>query len=147
MKGIRSMTKKQLEAYRSEKQEIRELQAKLDHLSPEDYIGNDVINDYRSGYPVPQTVIGVDDRAYLHRYRYLKSEISRLERRCRETEQWIDDIPDSLTRRIFRMYYTEGVSQDKVARAVYVSQAQVSKKISNFAKWNKNNKSNDYNKN
>lgn len=141
------MTKKRLEAYKSEKQEILELTHKLQVLKPQNYTGNDTIMDYRSGFPVPQSVVGTDLGAYYTRKKHLTSEIYRLERRCQETEQWIEDIPDSLSRRIFRMYYIETKSQDKVAKAVYTSQSLVSKKLSEFAKWNKNNKSNDYNKN
>ena len=140
------MTKKRLEAYRSEKQEIIELRHKLHSLKVEDYTGNDVIMDYRSGFPVPQSVVGTDIGAYWARREYLISKISHLERRCQEVEQWIEQIPESISRRIFKMYYLEGKSQDKVAKAVYVSQASVSKKLADFEKWNKNNKSNDYNK-
>lgn len=141
------MTKKRLEAYRSEKQEIQELRYKIQTLKPQNYTGNDVIMDYRSGFPIPQSVVGTDLRAYHSRKEHLTAEISRLEQRCQEVEQWIEDIPDSLTRRIFRMYYIENYSQERVARTVYISQSLVSKKLSEFAKWNKNNKSNDYNKN
>ena len=141
------MTKKRLEAYRSERQEILELRHKLQALKPQDYTGNDVIMDYRSGFPVPQSVVGTDLRAYHSRKEHLISEVSRLEQRCTEVEQWIEEIPDSLSRRIFRMYYMENNSQERVARTVYISQSLVSKKLSEFAKWNKNNKSNDYNKN
>ena len=141
------MTKKRLEAYKSEKQEILELKYKLQMLKPQDYTGNDVIMDYRSGFPMPQSVVGTDLGAYHSRKERLISEISRLEQCCQEVEQWIEEIPDSLTRRIFRMYYIEDNSQERVARAVYISQSLVSKKLSEFAKWNKKNKSNDYNKN
>jgi len=134
------MTRKRLDEYKSEKQEIKELRVKLDNLDPADYIDNDVINDYRSGYSVPQAVIGVDDKAYLRRYRYLKSEIVRLEQRCRETEQWIEEIPDSLTRRIFRMYYEDGQGQQAIALQLHMDQSNISKKINNYFKT-KNNKS------
>lgn len=139
------MTKKRLEAYRSEKQEIEELKHKLQNIKAEDYVGNSVIMDYRSGYPVPQSIVGTDLKAYHARKESLTSNISRLEQRCREVEQWIEDIPDSLSRRIFRMHYLEGKIQDEVARAVYVSQSFISKKLSDFEKWNTNNKSNGYN--
>lgn len=55
------MTKEQLEEYKSKKAEIQELQYKLDHLGEGDsMIGNSVINDYRTGHPRPQSVVGVD---------------------------------------------------------------------------------------
>ena len=48
------MTKERLESYRSCKEEIRELQYKLDHLGEGDsMIGNDTVFDYKTGYPRP----------------------------------------------------------------------------------------------
>ena len=53
------MTRERLEQYRSNVQEIRELTYKLDHLGEGDsLIGNDVIFDYKKGYPRPQSVVG-----------------------------------------------------------------------------------------
>ena len=55
------MTRERLEGYRSCKEEIRELQYKLAHLGEGDsLIGNDVVFDYRTGYPKPQSVVGYD---------------------------------------------------------------------------------------
>ena len=46
------MTRERLEAYRSNRDEIKELKYKLEHLGEGDsLIGNDVIFDYRKGYP------------------------------------------------------------------------------------------------
>lgn len=126
------MTKKRLEAYRSEKQEIQELKHKLQALKPQDYTGNDVIMDYRSGFPVPQSVVGTDLDAYHSRKDHLISEISRLEQRCQEVEQWIDAIQDSLTRRIFRMYFEDGKKQREIAMTLHTDQSNISKKIEFF---------------
>lgn len=128
------MTKKRLEAYRSEKQEIEELKSKLKALSLENYTGNDVILDYRSGFPIPQAVVGTDVDAYQARKERLRAEISRLEQRCLETEQRIQDIPDSVTRRIFRLYFEEGQGQQAIAKRLHVDRSYVSKKISNYIK-------------
>lgn len=126
------MTKKRLEAYRSEKQEIIELRHKLHSLKVEDYIGNDVIMDYRSGFPVPQSVAGTDIGAYWAHQDRLISEISCLDQRCQEIEQWIDQIPDSMTRRIFRLYYEDGQGQQAIAKQLYIDRSVVSRKISNY---------------
>lgn len=130
------MTKKRLEAYRSEKQEIIELRHKLHSLKVEDYIGNDVIMDYRSGFPVPQSVVGTDIGAYWAHQDRLISEISRLEWRCQEVEQWIEQIPDSTTRRIFRMYYEDDQGQQAIANQLHIDRSLVSKRISNYIKNN-----------
>lgn len=126
------MTKKRLEAYRSEKAEIDELKSKLQNLKAEDYFGNSVIMDYRSGFPHPQSVVGIDMDAYRTRQSRLETEISRLERRCLEVEQWIDDIPDSLTRRIFRLYFADGYSQKAIAAQLHMERSVISRKISNY---------------
>ncbi|MCX4271891.1 MAG: hypothetical protein OSJ71_06480 [Acetatifactor sp.] len=128
------ITRIRLEEYRSEKQEIEELKSKLKALSPANYTGNDVILDYRSGFPIPQAVVGTDVDAYQAHKERLRAEISRLEQRCLETEQWIQDIPDSVTRRIFRLYFEEGQGQQAIAKRLHVDRSYVSKKISNYIK-------------
>lgn len=129
------MTRKRLEDYRSEKAEIAELKHKLTHLGEGDsLIGNDTIFDYRSGYPKPQAVVGYDfDREARLRYTYRK-RIEELEKNCAEVERWVEEIPDSLTRRIFRMAFIDGLSQRKIAKNAHLSQSEVSKKISAFLK-------------
>lgn len=130
------MTKKRLEAYRSEKQEIEELKYKLQTLTVRDYTGVDTIMDYRSGFPVPQAVKGTDVDMYWARKDYLKSQIIRLERRCQEVEKWIDAIPDSITRRIFRLYYEESQGQQAIANQLHLDQSRISRKIDGYLKSN-----------
>lgn len=126
------MTKKRLESYRSEKQEIQELKYKLQNLKTEDFVGNDVIFDYRSGFPAPQSVVGTDMKSYYARKNHLLSEIVRLKQRCQDVEKWIDDIPDSIHRRIFRMRYEDGKKQQEIAAILHIDQSNVSKKIENY---------------
>ena len=129
------MTRERLEAYRSEKDEIAELKHKLTHLGEGDsLIGNDTIFDYRSGYPKPQAVVGYDyDREQKLRDTYRK-RIEKLEQQCAEVEQWVETIPDSLTRRIFRMAFVDGLPQRRIAKNVHLSQSEISKKVSAFLK-------------
>lgn len=129
------MTRERLEGYRSCKEEIRELQYKLAHLGDGDsLIGNDVIMDYQTGYPRPQSVVGYDYEKESRLRSTYESRIRKLEAECAEIEQWVEDIPDSLTRRIFRMYYIDGMNQSKIAKKVHLSQSQVSRKIDGFLK-------------
>ncbi len=125
--------RKRLESYKSMQEEIRELRHKLEHLyGSESLIANDTILDYRSGYPVPQSVVGYDfDKEYRLAARY-RNRISRLEKECAETEEFVEAIPDSLTRRIFRMHYLEGRSQKDIAKAVHLDRSTVGKKICRF---------------
>ena len=97
-------------------------------------IGNSVINDYRTGYPHPQSIVGVDwERIERLNTRYREC-VETLTAECTEVESWIEGIPDSRTRRIFRMYFEEGISQMSIGRAVNLDQSAVSKIISDILK-------------
>lgn len=129
------MTRERLEGYRSCRDEIQELQYKLDHLGEGDsLIGNDVIMDYRDGFPRPQSVVGYDYGKEERLRKAYESRIEKLQAECAEVELWIEAIPDSLTRRIFRMYYVDGMNQSRIAKRVHLSQSQVSRKIDGFLK-------------
>ena len=129
------MTRERLEGYRSCREEIQELQYKLAHLGEGDsMMGHDVILDYQTGYPRPQSVVGYDHEKEDRLRRTYESRIAKLQAECEEVEQWVEAIPDSLTRRIFRMYYIDGMNQSKIAKRVHLSQAEVSKKISRYLK-------------
>lgn len=129
------VTREQLEEYRSKKEEIAELAYKLQHLGENgEMVGNDVIMDYRSGFPKPQSVVGVDWKQYENVKKRYTSRIKKLQRECDEIDIFVESIEDSLTRRIFRMYYIDGINQESVAKAVHMSQSLVSKKISDFLK-------------
>lgn len=129
------MTREELEEYRSKKEEIAELEYKLKHIGDNDeMVGNDVIMDYRSGFPVPHSVVGVDWKKYDNAKARYTNRLARLREECDEIEEYVERIEDSITRRIFRMYYIDGASQENVAKAVHMSQSLVSKKISDFLK-------------
>lgn len=129
------MTREQLEEYRSKKDEIAELTYKLQHLGEDDeMVGNDVIMDYRKGYPIPQSVVGVDWDKYDNAKVRYTNRLGKLKEECDAVEQFVEDIEDSMTRRIFRLYYIDGISQRDVAAAVHLSQTAISKKISDFLK-------------
>lgn len=129
------MTREQLEQYRSKKDEIKELKYKLEHLGEDDSaIGNSIINDYRKGYPQPQAVVGVDWKKIDNTVKRYEHRIDRLNAECGEIEEFVESIEDSMTRRIFRMYYIDGISQRDIAKEVGYSRGRVSQKISNFFK-------------
>ena len=122
------MTKDRLESYISMKEEIGELRYKLEHLA-EETTGNSVINDYRSGFPIPQSVVGVDQHSYWRYHKRYTEQIKELERMCEEVEEYIESIQDSLTRRIFRMYYQDGKTQQQIAKHLHIDQSRISRKI------------------
>ena len=129
------MTRERLEGYRSCRDEIQELQYKLDHLGEGDsLIGNDVIMDYRDGFPRPQSVVGYDYGKYERLRKAYESRIEKLQAECAEVELWIEAIPDSLTRRIFRMYYIDGMNQKQIGRIVHLDRSRISRKIDEYLK-------------
>lgn len=129
------MTKERLEGYRSCKEEINELRYRIECVKNGDnMIGNDTIFDYRTGYPRPQAVVGYDYEKETRLTAHYLSRIDKLKTECTEVEEWIEAISDSLTRRIFRMYYIYGVRQSVIAQRVHLSQSKVSEKISGFLK-------------
>ncbi len=133
------MTRKELEEYRSNKEEIKELQYKLFHLGEGDsMMGNDTILDYRSGYPMPQSVVGVDwDKVDRLEKRY-EDKIKALEKACERTEDFIESIPDGITRRICRMHYIDGLPQKSIAKELHMEKSSVSKRISKYLQLSPN---------
>lgn len=129
------MTKERLEEYRSKKAEIQEIQYRLDHLGEGDsLVGNDVIMDYRTGFPMPQSVVGYDfDKEQRLKEAWTKQR-EKLQADCLEVEMWIEAIQDSLTRRIFRMYFVDGITQKQIAKAVHLDKSRISRKIDSFLK-------------
>ena len=129
------MTRERLEAYRSNWDEIKELKHKLDHLGEGDsLIGNDVIFDYRKGYPRAQAIVGYDYELEWKRRERYKTQIAKLEAEQDSIEEWVFEIRDSRTRRIFQMYFLEGLTQEKVGRKMNMDRSVVSRKIEGFLK-------------
>lgn len=129
------MTRERLEAYRNNREEIKELKYKLDHLGEGDsLIGNDVIFDYRKGYPRAQAVVGYDYELGAKRRKRYKTQIEKLETEQDSIEEWIFGIRDSRTRRIFQMYFLEGLTQEKIAKKMHTDQSRISRKIDYFFK-------------
>lgn len=127
------MDKKRLEEYRSNREEMRELRYKLDHLGEGDsLIGNDVIMDYRDGFPRPQSVVGYDYAREEKLSELYNKRLNRLAVECLEVEQWIEAIPDSVTRRIFRLRYVDGMTQKKIEMAIHLDRSRISRKIDGY---------------
>ena len=123
--------REQLEAYKSKKEEIEELKYKLEHLDEEEaLIGRSTVLDYRSGYPVPQTVVGIDWEMHKQQKERCEKRIRILRKQCEAIEKYVEeDIEDSLIRRIFRMYYLEGRTQKEIAKCIHMDRSTVSRKL------------------
>lgn len=129
------MTKEMLQSYRSKKDEIAELDWVLRYRwQDEGMIGNNVVFDYRKGYPRPQSVVGFDYDRYDRLQDRDNAKKALLEKECAEIEEFVESIPDSLTRRIFRMSFIDGRKQKYVAKAVHLDQSRVSRRIDDYLK-------------
>ncbi len=129
------MTRERLEAYRSNRDEIKELKYKLDHLGEGDsLIGSDVILDYRKGYPMPQAVVGYDYELEWKRRKRYENQIAKLQVEQDRIEEWVFGIRDSRARRIFQLCYLEGLTQEKAGRKLHMDQSGISRKIDQFLK-------------
>lgn len=127
------MRRELLESYKSKKEEIQELEYKLEHVKDNDAgVGVSVINDYRSGYPHPQAVVGCDYELIEKRISNYKNRIEKLKAECAEVEEFIEAIDDSIMRRIFRMYYVDGIKQKEIGKRVHMDRSNVSIRINKF---------------
>lgn len=133
------ITKEVLQSYRSKKDEIVELDWWLNNRwRSETMIGNDVIFDYSNGYPMPQSVVGFDQPKYERAQERDRRKKQELEQECAEIEDFIANIPDSITRRIFRMSFIDGRKQKDVAKAVHLDRSSISKKIDGYLQLSHN---------
>ena len=97
-------------------------------------VGNTIIFDYKTGFPKPKAVIGYDhDKEQRLRERY-ETQMRKMEKDCEETERWVESIPESQTRRIFRMRFIEGDTQQKIGEKLHMERSTVSKRIEAFLK-------------
>ena len=129
------MTKEMLQSYRSKKDEIAELDWVLRHRwQDEGLIGNDVIFDYSKGYPMPQSVVGFDQAKYERLQNRDLRRKEQLEQECEAIETFVENIDESLTRRIFRMCFIDGRKQKDVAKAVHLDQSRVSRRVDDYLK-------------
>ncbi len=110
--GTIKMTKRLLDSYRKTKREIPLLELELKEMQKGDNgFNNSVIMDYRTGEPRPQTVVGFDWQLYERRKKILASKKANV----KAVEQWIDAIEDGQTRIVFRMFYIDGMTWEKIA--------------------------------
>ena len=70
--------------------------------------------DYKTGYPRAQTIIGIDESRYAKRQDVLR----RKENEVMAVEEWIEAIADGQARYVFRAFYVNGMSWDRIAKKI-----------------------------
>lgn len=106
------ITKKLLSDYRKIKRSIPLLETELQEMKETDAgIGNSTVFDYRTGYGRPQSVIGFDGDLYTRR----KKTLEKKKEQVRAVEQWINQIEEGQARYVFKMFYINGMTWEKIA--------------------------------
>lgn len=106
------ITRKLLDDYRRIKREIPVLELELRNMMQGDNgFGNSTIFDYKTGEARPQSVVGFDWELYEHRKKVLAGKKAR----AKAIERWIEQIEDGQTRCVFKMFYIDGMTWEKIA--------------------------------
>lgn len=129
--GEIEVTEDLLKDYRSMKDELAETKYKLYHLDDNDaMIGNDVIFDYSTGQPIPQSVVGYDYAKHNRMQTMYENRIKRITEHMEAVEEYIDGLPSSISRRVMSMFYLQGMTQKSISCTIHKSQAKVSRILS-----------------
>lgn len=125
------ITEELLRDYRSMKDELEETKYRLHHLDDNDaMIGNDVIFDYSTGQPIPQSVVGYDYAKHNRMQTMYENRIKRITEHMEAVEEYIDGLPSSISRRVMSMFYLQGMTQKSISCTIHKSQAKVSRILS-----------------
>jgi len=109
------ITKKLLKEYSKYKREIPLLELELSEmLTSESGLGSSTINDYSTGYPIPQAVVGFDYALYDRR----KTILTNKKTKVAAVEEWIENIEDVQARAVFRMRYIQNKTWTKIAKEI-----------------------------
>lgn len=118
--GEIKITRKLLDNYRKLKREIPVLSLELAEMKQgEAGLGNSTIFDYSTGLARPQSVVGFDQARYdrrKHTYDYKMAQAAAVER-------WIQNIEDGQTRYVFKAFYQQGMTWEKIAEKTGYSQS------------------------
>ena len=106
------MTRAKLDGYRKLVQEIPILECELRELWLTDKgMGNSVIINGKNGSKKPESVVGFDHERYNRR----KESLQRKKEEARVIREWIEAIEDGQTRCVFRMFYVDGMTWERIA--------------------------------
>lgn len=106
------ITRKLLDDYRRLKREIPLLELELvEMLQGDNGFDNSTIFDYRTGEARPQSVVGFDWKLREHREKVLDGKKAKV----KSVEKWIEAIEDGQTRCVFKMFYINGMTWERIA--------------------------------
>lgn len=118
--GEIKITRKLLDNYKKLKREIPILGLELDEMkNGEAGLGNSVILDGRTGINRPQSVVGFDQERYDRRKRTYEHK----KEQAAAVDNWIQNIEDGQTRYVFKAFYQQGMTWEKIAEKTGYSQS------------------------
>lgn len=118
--GEIKITRKLLDNYRKLKREIPVLGLELDEMmNGEAGLGNSTIFDYSTGFARPQSVVGFDQERYDRRKRTYEHKNEQVA----AVDNWIQNIEDGQTRYVFKAFYQQGLTWEKIAEKTGYSQS------------------------
>ena len=110
--GEIKITRKLLDEYRKTKRELPILAWELDEMMKgEAGLGNSTIFDYSTGFARPQSVVGFDQERYDRRKRTYEHKNEQVA----AVDNWIQNIEDGQTRYVFKAFYQQGLTWEKIA--------------------------------
>ena len=113
------ITRKLLDNYKKLKREPI-LGLELDEMkNGEAGLGNSVILDGRTGINRPQSVVGFDQERYDRRKRTYEHKNEQVA----AVDNWIQNIEDGQTRYVFKAFYQQGLTWEKIAEKTGYSQS------------------------
>ena len=114
------ITRKLLDNYKKLKRETPILGLELDEMkNGEAGLGNSVILDGRTGINRPQSVVGFDQERYDRRKRTYEHKNEQVA----AVDNWIQNIEDGQTRYVFKAFYQQGLTWEKIAEKTGYSQS------------------------
>ena len=109
------MDKAKLKRYPRTIRNIKILEAEIRDMETTDAgMGSDTVLDYRSGVGVPTKVTGFEWPKYEQRQR----ELDQLRQEETEVREYVENIPDPLTRQVFRLRVYQGLNWTRIARLI-----------------------------
>lgn len=109
------MTKEKLERYLTTVRSIAILKEEINEMETTDAgIASDIVLDYRSGMGIPTRIEGF--QWPLHNRR--KAELARLLAEEKEVRDFVEAIPDHVTRQVFKLRVYRGMEWQRVAKMI-----------------------------
>lgn len=135
------ITEKELLQYRKIKKEIADLEKRKGHQETKDIdVVCGKVKSSMAGFPYIETHVPVqmyDPQQVCEADKMVKmytEEIIKLNIELNRLEEFIEEIPDSEIRQIFRYRFVDGLKQREIAKEINLDRSRISRKISDYLK-------------